>query len=53
MFKPFNKEEKQIKYYSIKIKDSNIFHDPFEFIWDDKISAVRSIPIKNGINAKM
>lgn len=52
MFKPFNKEEKQIKYYSIKIKDSNIFHDPFEFIWDDKISAVRSIPIKNGINAK-
>ena len=52
MFKPFNKEDKQIKYYSIKIKDSNIFHDPFEFIWDDKISAVRSIPIKNGINAK-
>lgn len=52
MFKPFNKENKQIKYYSIKIKDSNIFHDPFEFIWDDKISAVRSIPIKNGINAK-
>ena len=52
MFKPFNKEEKQIKYYSIKIKDSNIFHDPFEFIWDDKIPAVRSIPIKNGINAK-
>lgn len=52
MFKPFNKEDKQIKYYSIKIKDSNIFHDPFEFIWYDKISAVRSIPIKNGINAK-
>ncbi len=52
MFKPFNKEDKQIKYYSIKIKDSNIFHDPFEFIWDDKISVVRSIPIKNGINAK-
>lgn len=52
MFKPFNKEDKQIKYYSIKIKDSNIFHDPFEFIWDDKISTVRSIPIKNGINAK-
>ena len=52
MFKPFNKEDKQIKYYSIKIKDSNIFHDPFEFIWDDKISTVKSIPIKNGINAK-